>query len=235
MTSEGTPPRSSVRACATVVLLPAITPDTVVALRSAIGLGFMFVVAAELMGASEGLGYLLVDGQQMGRADSILVSLIVFALLGKACAGLHAAIAADHAISPLVCALVGMSGLAVAIVGLWWWARPIPGPVPPPARQASAGGKVAAPGPSEQAATPNPKSAESRLADGLNAAGGTIESDLRIVLGVIEAFRLNFPREGNPVGSNAEITAALHSVRIAHEQMIRPTEWSAVDGILSIR
>ena len=51
--------------------------------------------------------------------------------------------------------------------------------------------------------------AESRLADGLNAAGGTIESDLRIVLGVIEAFRLNFPREGNPVGSNAEITAAL--------------------------
>lgn len=32
-----------------------------------------------------------------------------------------------------------------------------------------------------------------------------------------------------------EITAALHSVRIAHEQMIRPTEWSAVDGILSIR
>jgi uncharacterized protein Usg len=32
-----------------------------------------------------------------------------------------------------------------------------------------------------------------------------------------------------------EITAALHSVRIAHEQLIRPTEWSAVDGILSIR
>jgi sulfonate transport system permease protein len=36
------------------------------------------------MGASEGLGYLLLDGQQMGRADTILVAMITFALLGKA-------------------------------------------------------------------------------------------------------------------------------------------------------
>lgn len=105
-------------------------------------------------------------------------------------------------------ALLG-AALAVAIVGLWWWARPTPGSVRPPTHQASAEGRIAAPGPSERAATPTPTSAESRLADGLNAAGGTIETDLRIVLGVIEAFRLNFPREGNPIGSNAEITAAL--------------------------
>jgi sulfonate transport system permease protein len=37
------------------------------------------------MGASEGLGYLLLDGQQMGRADTILVAMIAFALLGKGC------------------------------------------------------------------------------------------------------------------------------------------------------
>jgi sulfonate transport system permease protein len=67
---------------------PAVLPTWIAALRSGLGLGFMFVVAAELMGASEGLGYLLVDGQQMGRADSILVALIVFALLGKACDGI---------------------------------------------------------------------------------------------------------------------------------------------------
>jgi sulfonate transport system permease protein len=64
---------------------PAVMPVWIAALRTGLGLGFMFVVAAELMGASEGLGYLLVDGQQMGRADSILVALIVFALLGKFC------------------------------------------------------------------------------------------------------------------------------------------------------
>jgi sulfonate transport system permease protein len=63
---------------------PAVLPAWIAALRSGLGLGFMFVVAAELMGASEGLGFLLLDGQQMGRADTILVSMIVFALLGKA-------------------------------------------------------------------------------------------------------------------------------------------------------
>jgi sulfonate transport system permease protein len=65
------------------VLLPAILPDWVVSLRSGLGLGFMFVVAAEFMGASEGLGYLLVDGQQLGRPDRILAAIIAFAVLGK--------------------------------------------------------------------------------------------------------------------------------------------------------
>jgi sulfonate transport system permease protein len=62
---------------------PAVLPVWIASLRSGLGLGFMFLVAAELMGASEGLGYLLADGQQMGRADTILVAIISFALLGK--------------------------------------------------------------------------------------------------------------------------------------------------------
>ncbi len=66
---------------------PAVLPAWIAALRSGLGLGFMFVVAAELMGASEGLGYLLLEGQQMGQADTILVAMIVFALLGKASDG----------------------------------------------------------------------------------------------------------------------------------------------------
>ena len=65
------------------VLLPAILPDTIIAIRSGLGMGFMFVVAAEIMGASEGLGYLLVDGQQLGKPDQILAAIIVFAVLGK--------------------------------------------------------------------------------------------------------------------------------------------------------
>jgi sulfonate transport system permease protein len=66
------------------VLLPAVTPATVISLRSGLGLGWMFVVAAEFMGASEGLGYLLVDGQQLGRPDQIVAALVIFASLGKA-------------------------------------------------------------------------------------------------------------------------------------------------------
>ncbi|MGZ2455369.1 ABC transporter permease [Rhizobium anhuiense] len=65
------------------VMLPAVFPAYVTALRSGLGLGWMFVVAAEFMGASEGLGYLLVDGQQMGKPDQIMAAIITFAVVGK--------------------------------------------------------------------------------------------------------------------------------------------------------
>jgi len=35
------------------------------------------------MGASEGLGYLLVDGQQLGKPAQIVAAILCFALLGK--------------------------------------------------------------------------------------------------------------------------------------------------------
>lgn len=66
------------------VLLPAVLPAWVLALRAGLGLGWMFVVAAELMGASEGLGYLLLDGQQTGRAPQIVAAIVAFGVLGRA-------------------------------------------------------------------------------------------------------------------------------------------------------
>ena len=65
------------------ILLPAVLPDYVIALRVGLGLGWMFVVAAELMGASEGLGFLLLDGQQLGKPAQIMAAIVVFAVLGK--------------------------------------------------------------------------------------------------------------------------------------------------------
>lgn len=70
------------------IFIPATLPSVILALRTGLGLGWMFVVAAELMGASQGLGYLLVDGQQMGRPDQILAAIIVFAVIGKLTDGL---------------------------------------------------------------------------------------------------------------------------------------------------
>lgn len=32
-----------------------------------------------------------------------------------------------------------------------------------------------------------------------------------------------------------EIAASIHSVRIAHEQLIRPAEWRSVDGVFTVR
>ncbi|MBD1909921.1 MULTISPECIES: ABC transporter permease [unclassified Leptolyngbya] len=65
------------------VFLPATLPSYLVGLRGGLGLGWMFVVAAELMGASRGLGFLLVDGQTTGRPAIIIASIILFAILGK--------------------------------------------------------------------------------------------------------------------------------------------------------
>ncbi|HET7753435.1 MAG TPA: ABC transporter permease [Anaeromyxobacteraceae bacterium] len=66
------------------VILPATLPAYVSGLRGGLGLAWMFVVAAEIMGASRGLGFLMVDGQSSSRPELILASLILFALLGKA-------------------------------------------------------------------------------------------------------------------------------------------------------
>jgi sulfonate transport system permease protein len=66
------------------ILLPAVLPAYVISLRSGLGLGWMFVVAAELMGASQGLGYLLIDGQQLGKPAEIVAAIVAFAIVGKA-------------------------------------------------------------------------------------------------------------------------------------------------------
>ncbi len=76
------------------ILLPAVLPAYVIALRSGLGLGWMFVVAAEFMGASEGLGYLLVDGQQLGKPAQIVAAIVAFAVIGKTTDWMIAAAAA---------------------------------------------------------------------------------------------------------------------------------------------
>ncbi len=76
------------------ILLPAVLPAYVVSLRSGLGLGWMFVIAAEFMGASEGLGYLLIDGQQLGKPTEIVAAILAFAVLGKATDAILAAVMA---------------------------------------------------------------------------------------------------------------------------------------------
>jgi sulfonate transport system permease protein len=66
------------------IFVPAALPTYVMSLRSGLGLGWMFVVAAEFIGASEGLGYLLIDGQMTGRPNVVLAAILLFAVLGKA-------------------------------------------------------------------------------------------------------------------------------------------------------
>jgi sulfonate transport system permease protein len=66
------------------VLLPAALPSLMTGLRNGLSLAWMFMVAAELIAASKGLGYLLSDGRETGRADIVLAAILLLALLGTA-------------------------------------------------------------------------------------------------------------------------------------------------------
>ncbi|MCE2990656.1 MAG: ABC transporter permease [Burkholderiales bacterium] len=74
------------------IYLPSALPALLTGLRASLGLAWMFLVAAELIGASAGLGYLLTDGRETGRADLVMVSIIALALIGKATDALLVAI-----------------------------------------------------------------------------------------------------------------------------------------------
>ncbi|SQF99338.1 binding-protein dependent transport system inner membrane protein [Paucimonas lemoignei] len=65
------------------ILLPAALPGLFTGLRSGMSLAWMFLVAAELIAATKGLGYLLSDGRETSRPDIVLAAIIVLAVLGK--------------------------------------------------------------------------------------------------------------------------------------------------------
>jgi sulfonate transport system permease protein len=65
------------------ILLPASLPHIFTGLRTGLSLAWMFMVAAELIAATRGLGYLLSDGRETGRPDLVFGAILLLALLGK--------------------------------------------------------------------------------------------------------------------------------------------------------
>ncbi|BEL02184.1 ABC transporter permease [Actinoplanes sichuanensis] len=65
------------------VLFPAATPAILSGLRLGLAQGWLFLVAAELIASSMGLGFLLIDSQNTGRTDVMLLAIILLALIGK--------------------------------------------------------------------------------------------------------------------------------------------------------
>ncbi len=52
-------------------------------LRLALAQSWLFLVAAELLAAAEGLGFLLTESQSNGRVDRLLLAIVLLAVLGK--------------------------------------------------------------------------------------------------------------------------------------------------------
>ncbi|MDO8540834.1 MAG: hypothetical protein Q7S40_10395 [Opitutaceae bacterium] len=110
--------------------------------------------------------------------------------------------------------------LAVAIaVALWFQLQPNernakPRAVEPPRGEANArspenSNRGDAPAAHDRATITAIDPAGFPLAAPLNAPGSTAARDLEALSHILDAWRSNFPRDGNPVGENREITAAL--------------------------
>lgn len=78
-TIHGLPTRQLVRR----ILLPAALPHLFTGLRTGLSLAWMFLVAAELIAATKGVGYLLSDGRESSRPDIVLAAILILATLGK--------------------------------------------------------------------------------------------------------------------------------------------------------
>ena len=65
------------------IVLPAALPSLLVGARIGLTQAWLFLVAAELLASTRGLGFMLTEGQQIARTDEILTAIVLLALCGK--------------------------------------------------------------------------------------------------------------------------------------------------------
>lgn len=64
------------------VILPSAVPQILTGMRVALGFAFMGIVAAELIGAREGLGFLIMNSQMLMQTDQLFVGLLTLGIVG---------------------------------------------------------------------------------------------------------------------------------------------------------
>jgi ABC-type nitrate/sulfonate/bicarbonate transport system permease component len=64
------------------VVLQGAMPQIITGVRIGLGVGWMALVAAELVGASSGLGFLINDARSMLRTDTIAVGMLAIGIIG---------------------------------------------------------------------------------------------------------------------------------------------------------
>jgi NitT/TauT family transport system permease protein len=65
------------------VLIPAILPQLIVAMRIALGVAWLVVVAAEMIAVNSGLGFLIVDARNAGnRYDLVIAGMVLIGAIG---------------------------------------------------------------------------------------------------------------------------------------------------------
>jgi NitT/TauT family transport system permease protein len=66
------------------VLIPGAAPEIAEILRMVLGWAWTYVIVAELIGASTGIGHMITDSQALLATDQIIFGIIVIGLIGLA-------------------------------------------------------------------------------------------------------------------------------------------------------
>jgi NitT/TauT family transport system permease protein len=64
------------------VLIPGVAPEIAELLRMVLGWAWTYVIVAELIGASSGIGHMITDSQALLATDQIIFGIIVIGLIG---------------------------------------------------------------------------------------------------------------------------------------------------------
>lgn len=73
----------SERRMITAILIPAMMPEMIVALRLTLGISWLVVVAAEMIAVNSGLGFLIVEARNSGnRYDLVVAGMVLIGVIG---------------------------------------------------------------------------------------------------------------------------------------------------------
>lgn len=65
------------------IILPSAVPDILNGIKLGIGYSWRAIIGAEMIAASSGIGYLILDGQQMSRSDVVIVGIFSIGIFGS--------------------------------------------------------------------------------------------------------------------------------------------------------
>lgn len=67
------------------IVVPCAIPDILVGMRIGLGYSWRAIIGAEMIAAASGLGYLILDAQQMSRSDRVIAGILTIGVVGVLC------------------------------------------------------------------------------------------------------------------------------------------------------
>jgi sulfonate transport system permease protein len=64
------------------IILPAALPSALVGLRYSIGIAWLCLVIAEQVNATAGLGWIIIQANQLGQTSVVITALVIYAIIG---------------------------------------------------------------------------------------------------------------------------------------------------------